>query len=385
MSDVSDSADSIPTASDLAKSTASVAKQHYKFAVSNVRHFVENRSKSFWIVLGLVVVLITGFLLYRWYVNRRWRLRYIDCAGCYLRFRNRIASVNEKEPIPAMRLTRSRGGFTYSMWLYVSKWYGDSSGKWKNVYYRGKEVDPTACTLQWDSIPRQNPGIWLSDDQNNLRVVVGTKVMMPEETKACLVEENQNAANSNNLAFAPTNTSVYTVKDGETLGGIAQKYNTTEDELMNLNSSSITKADDEIQSGQRIFVPKSSATDAATPKCAPSSLIKPLTSMDLLEYADIQNFPIGHWFHLVAVVTKQRIELYMNGKLVKTSVFVGVYEDDCTNRGFFSVGHPMTGRIANFRFMPHPLPFQMIQYLYATEGRQSFKTYKDPMRENENF
>lgn len=335
MSNASDSADSIPTASDLAKSTASVAKQHYKFAVSNVRHFVEDRSKSFWIVLGLVVALISGFLLYRWYVNRRWRLRYVDCAGCYLRFRNRIASVNEKEPIPAMRLTRSRGGFTYSMWIYVSKWYGDSSGKWKNIYYRGQEVDPSACTLQWDSLPRQNPGIWLSDDQNNLRVVVGTKVTMPEETKECLVKENQNTASANNLTFTPVNTN--------------------------------------------------SPTDAATSKCAPTTLVKPLTSMDLLEYADIQNFPIGHWFHLVAVVTKQRIELYMNGKLVKTSVFVGIYEDDCTNRGFFSVGHPMTGRIANFRFMPHPLPFQMIQYLYTTEGRQSFKTHKDPMRENENF
>lgn len=376
MSNVSDSANSIPTASELAKNTASVAKQHYKFAVSNVRHFVHNRSKSFWIVLGLVVVLISGFLLYRWYVNRRWRLRYVDCAGCYLRFRNRIASVNEKEPIPAMRLTRSRGGFTYSMWMYVSKWYGDSSGKWKNVYYRGKEVDPSTCTLQWDSLPRQNPGIWLSDDQNNLRVVVGTKVIMPEETKECLKQTN------NNLIFTPTNTKKYVIQDGENLDMIAKMYKTTTDRLRALNELGPNEA---IQTGESLIVPNNSTTDAATSKCSPASIIKPLTSMDLLEYADIQNFPIGHWFHLVAVVTKQRIELYMNGKLVKTSVFVGIYEDDCTNRGFFSVGHPMTGRIANFRFMPHPLPFQMIQYLYKTEGRQSFKTHKDPMRENENF
>ena len=200
-------------------------------------------------------------------------------------------------------------------------------------------------------------------------------------TKKCLLEEN---SASSNLTFTPVNTSVYIVKAGDKLSEIAQKYNTTVDELMNLNSSTIQDVN-KILVRQRIVVPKSSPKDAVTSKCSRDSLIKPLTSMDLLEYADIQNFPIGHWFHLVAVVTKQRIELYMNGKLVKTSVFVGVYEDDCTNRGFFSVGHPMTGRIANFRFMPHPLPFQMIQYLYATEGRQSFKTYKDPMRENENF
>ena len=329
-----------PTATELANQTATLAKQHYAYAVTNVRQFVEDRSLSFWIVLGIVLVSIGGWLLYRWYVTRRWRLRYVDCAGCYLRFRDTIASVNEKEPIPARRLTRSRGGFSYSMWLYVAKWYGDSSGKWKNLYYRGDQVDPSACTLQWDSLPRQNPGIWLSDDQNNLRVVVGTKVVMPETTKDCLVKEQ-----------------------GERHGGMA---------------GALDGAFTPVKETQ-----KKGGGDADE-TCAPASIVKPLTSMDLLEYADIRDFPIGRWFHLVVVVTPQRIELYLDGKLVKTSVFVGVYEDDCTKRGFFSVGHPMTGRLANFRFMPHPLPYQMIKYLYTNEGRRPFLAQPDPMRDDDN-
>ena len=122
------------------------------------------------------------------------------------------------------------------MWLYVAKWYGDSSGKWKNLYYRGDQVDPSACTLQWDSLPRQNPGIWLSDDQNNLRVVVGTKVVMPETTKDCLVKEQGEAEGALDGAFTP-------VKETQAAAG-------------------------------------GSDEDAT---CAPASLIQPLTSMDLLE------------------------------------------------------------------------------------------------------
>jgi hypothetical protein len=217
------------------------------------------------------------------------------------------------------------------VWIYVAKWYGDSAGKWKNLYYRGTGVNVSAatCSLEWDSLPRQNPGIWFSDDQNNMRVVVGTKVTMPKNAASCLKDHSKNPT----LEFEDANATKPTQRTEDTCDlGSQEKY----------------------------------------------------VEMDLLEYADLNDFPIGEWFHFVMVVTPQRIELYQDAKLVQTTVFVGRYADDCTTRGFFSVGHPITGRISNFRFMPQPLPIQMIEYLYKTEGAQAFKKQKDPMREWDN-
>lgn len=318
-----------PTATGLANQTTALAKQHYQYAVTNVRQYVGTRSSAFWIVLGILVVVFGGWFLYRWYVLRRWRRRYVDCPGCYLRFRDTIASVTDKRPIPARHLPRSRGGFTYTVWIYVAKWYGASSGKWKNLYYRGQEVntEDQTCALSWDSVPRQNPGIWFSDDQNNLRVVVGTKVGLTKTASECLKSQTKDTA----LKFADQ------------------------------------------------------ATEPADPKskCDLRSE-EQYVDMELLEHADIDDFPVGHWFHLTVVVTPQRMELYMNAKLVKTTVFTGRYEDDCTRRGFLTVGNPITGRIANLRYMPHPLPYQMIEYVYKTERAQAFRARTDPMKEWDN-
>ena len=108
-----------------------------------------------------------------------------------------------------------------------------------------------------------------------------------------------------------------------------------------------------------------------------------MTNTDLLEYAEITDFPIGEWFQLLFVVTQKRLELYLNGKLVNTTVFVGEYRNMCNseNGHFASTGHTFRGRMLNFRYMPHALPYQMVRRVYDYESKNRLLRLHDPMDE----
>lgn len=110
------------------------------------------------------------------------------------------------------------------------------------------------------------------------------------------------------------------------------------------------------------------------------------TELSILEYADIADFPIGEWFQLLIVVNKKRLELYLNGKLVNTLIFVGEYNSTCDMEdGHF--GAPgmgtFTGRIMNFRYMPFVVPYQMIDLLYIAEKKNPLFKILNPMKEQD--
>ena len=108
--------------------------------------------------------------------------------------------------------------------------------------------------------------------------------------------------------------------------------------------------------------------------------------MTILEYADIDNIPIGKWFQLLFVVDKTRLELYLDGKLVKTLVFIGDYIDTCsTENGHFGIpkAGKYDGRIMNFRYMPFVLPYEVIQLLYIYESKNTLLDIPNPMKKDD--
>jgi hypothetical protein len=285
--------------------------------------FVKTRSNTFWTVLAMAMVVLIGSLLYEWWrVSALWK-RYINCPGCYARFHNKISDCSYNRSVRRKHLTTPQNGYTYSMWLYVVDWYDNSFGNWKSVYYRGKKLDRrdgSSCSVTWDSIAEQQPGVWMSDTHNNLRVAVTTTLNLPMD---CL-------------------------RDGS--------------------------------NGERAG---SAVESAGINQCYTATAIN-TKEMHILEYAEITDFPIGEWFQLLFVVTSRRLELYLNGKLLKTLVFTGEYSSNmCSteNGHFASTGHTFRGRVLNFRYMPHSLPYQMIQKLYHYESKNRLLKLHDPMDE----
>lgn len=296
-------------------------------SLEKITNFTANRSITFWIVLSAVIVILIILSVYIYISLRRNFVKYVDCADCYLRFDNFVANPIGKQPTSYTHLGEAEE-YSYSMWLYIADWYHQYN-KWKNVFYKGSAISSACSNISWDMIPDQNPGIWLSDIQNNLRIVIKTSISIPS---ACL----------NNAGLAGLTTTTDTQQDGGSSVSFSNKLSKC------LNKPHLDK-----------------------------------TSISILEYAEIKNIPIGKWFQIIIVLRKQRLELYLNGKLHITKMLMGMPVPNNSD-GYFSAVNPYLGRISNFRYMPHYIPYQIVKMIYDKETNMSFKYEKDPMNEIEN-
>lgn len=311
-----------PTFTHAANQLAEAVHSHASYALANVKSFIVTRSITFWIVFGLAVAVLLGMLIYYLVVFYRYWNRYINCPGCYIRYADQNANVIERMPVNARLLTQPQNGYTYSMWLYLANWYNAKGyNNWKPVYCRAN-IPPDCGRLSWDMVPYQQPGIWLEPTVNNLRVVVTTGAYLPAQC----------------------------------------------------GSSSAASGES----------PDSDTGDTGANGCTVTDLSAPLNNKHILEYVDLNNVPIGQWFNLCIVVTKSRVELYMNGRLAQTQVLVGNCElnhDSCTTEaGHFAPGNAQyTARMTNFRYMPLAVPAQMVQVLYDEELRNPVLGYANPL------
>lgn len=276
-------------------------------------------SLTYWVIAGAIVLIIAIMLLVRSVRARNREKRYLRCAGCYHKFKNMVVNCSGKRPITHYNLPHpsSNRSCTYSMWINIQNWY-HNYGAWKNVFYKGKPI-ASDCTsgLKWDHITDQCPGVWLGEQTNNLRVGVVTNVSVPSH---CLGKSTSPAAKDN---------------------------------------GALPSGDD-------------STLDAV--QCArTNSRRAPMDQMKILEYGEVKDVPIGEWFMFTVVMTSRRMELYINGKLWITKVFLGTPAYNNEN-GFFAAGNDYAGTLSNFRYLPHSLPSFMVEHLYKKEYAQSFRT-----------
>ena len=275
-------------------------------------------SLKFWIIGGIAVLVVVVVLVVRKFRVRARERRFLRCAGCFHKFKNMVVNCSGKRPIVHHSLPRpsSNRSCTYSVWLNVQNWYHNYA-KWKNIFYKGAPISTECSTsLTWDRIVDQFPGLWFGDIQNNLRVAVVTAVDVPAH---CLA-------------------------GGAGAGAAALR------------------------------IAKNAGDDADMLRCARTrSKRAPSQQIKILEYGELTDVPIGEWFMFTVVLTSRRMELYLDGKLWVTKVFLGtpVYNDE---NGFFAAGNAYAGTLSNFRYLPHSLPSFMVEHLYKKERAQSFRT-----------
>ena len=290
-------------------------QEHVQHAWNHVKTFVQTRSITFWIVFGVIMLTLLGVIVYYICVYHYLWYRYIDGAGSYRRYHKINADICDRRSVSYQNITQPTNGYTYSMWLYVANWYSQQSyNRWKIVYCRADndDLNPKCKTtnVSWNTVPDQQPGIWLGKTRNFLRVVVTTQVAFggcsgTDKTIPSLLSTHSNGDSTTCLDISP-----------------------------------------------------STPTDSS--------------DTSLLEYADLEDIPIGEWFQLVVVVTAKRMELYLNGQLAQTYVFIGSCDyakKSCiTNDGFFAPSNVRyQARLTNFRYMPLALPVQMVRILHDAE------------------
>lgn len=316
------------------------------------REVVVSTGVTIWVVIIVVALWFIAVACWDAYKQRRLWYRYIDCGRCFSRYVDSIVSCSERKTIDYTKLQLSGPGYSYSMWLYIADWYKNGFTKWKSIFYRGDRLPSVAnCpNVDWDTPKGQSPGIWFSDVQNNLRVVINTTLTLPSKCVDDIRERELPGAEgfvSGDGRAHPSRPGDATV-EGFTGGG---------------------KADD-IEDGvnwSRLGVCSASSSTLATKQ------------IKMADYLDLRNVPIGQWFHLTMCVRKREVEIYMDGELHQTKVMVGTPDFTTDRQGFFGARNPFYGRLACFRFMPHRLPATIVKMLHEYELHLPFRHDPDPM------
>lgn len=332
--------------------------------------------KSLCIVFGValaiaLVVFVVKYLQWR----KRWN-RYVACGACMERFRNRIVNLAGQRPLSSRLLPAPKYGsdFSYCMWIYVGDWY-THFGRWKSVFCKSPNF-PTGCpALTWNMVGAQCPGIWMADKTNDLRVVVQTEIAVPSVCVADAVDAIvvDNPGTTACDVYCPASS-----KAPESTCVSATHTDTKETarcDATNPQGLTCVCRPPETAAVKRARTPESIAA------CITSNPGVVTTQLGILEYADLKNIPVGKWFHLVVVVRGKLIEIYRDAELFSTTTLTGTPKMNL-GMGRFGAANPYSGRMANFRYMPHALPLPIIQHLYAYEKAWDFRSDKDPMQED---
>ena len=82
-----------------------------------------------------------------------------------------------------------------------------------------------------------------------------------------------------------------------------------------------------------------------------------------IEYSKLENIPVSYYFCLTAVFDKEKIELYINGKLKQTTLLKGTPHQNIEN-GYIGIGNSFAGYMSDFRYVPYSLMPEEVHYLY---------------------
>ena len=128
------------------------------------------------VVLIFVLILFLFSLLIYYLVTHSTRklMNQINCGNCSRFYKDSHdgASPNLIESTKVKQLS-SGNASSWCFWININNWYYKYD-LWKNICIKGSLIKSTD-DLSWDSVGKQSPGIWMTPNQNNLRVVFTTK------------------------------------------------------------------------------------------------------------------------------------------------------------------------------------------------------------------
>ena len=86
----------------------------------------------------------------------------------------------------------------------------------------------------------------------------------------------------------------------------------------------------------------------------------------VVERIVLKYFPIAEYFHVAFVVSQNRVDVYLNGKLNVTRIFKGSVPIENVNTlpiNFFQ-GNPIHGNLSNFQYFDSELSVKRVKELY---------------------
>jgi hypothetical protein len=288
--------------------------------------------------------------------------------------------------------------FSFMFWLNIYDWYQNFEN-WKHVFHKGSNIDYLINFKNWDDIetnyPDQSPGVWLAPYTNNLRICFTTENIDVKNNKytdahvqVCVNKENYDTKNTN---LTPTNCYIsdssdkyrneknledFKKSEGACRDNLSKYPNFTEyidtyasckakcSEDLLCQGFSMHKFKNECQlfskNGKKTGTDMNTIITGGTREvfngdkytCYKKiNYVDPAQNRNKLEYIDIKNAPINKPFHIGIVCKYNYVEIYINGKLVKSQNLKG---NILFNNGNLHVMEPKTfnGSIYNMNYIP---------------------------------
>lgn len=315
-----------------------------------------NSNKTIIILFVVMILLfIILFISTKIYYKLKYK-KYINCKKCFQKFIGEPNEASGSYPILSKYLMppTDDNKYTYSMWLKVTNWYFNY-GKWKHVFHHGSAVSMSCSKkMDWDNVKLQSPGIWLGPEKNDLRVVLSTIMNVPSKCSS-LLASGQSSSNPKPSA--------------DTKNESTDKCSNAKEIAENVWSAMESDMIPAYLKGSPDSVSKCNLKDLLA-TMSPDADSSTFTGIELLEHVDLQNVPIGDWFQLGVMVKGNNIEIYINGRLMKTQVLVGTPKLLDAN-GYVGLNGGFVGKISNFRYYPSELTPEVFNYVYNQEAGKS--------------
>jgi len=254
------------------------------------------------------------------------------------------------------------GNFTYSVWFYVNDWnyrYGEP----KVIF--GRMGSPSASSKS--SVPGVSgtdpcPAVVLGAMQNNLSISLacypGTNVGTSSSATSVSAPAASTASTTTNPAPAATSTSSSTSRATSGVAAAATSLAPAVSSISDSQKSAITNSINSFFSGLESFDTMSSSSSLHT--------------------CTIANVPVQKWVNLLISVYGRTLDVYIDGKLVKTCLLPGIAKINNTAPIYLTPSGGFAGWTSKLQYWPNATDPQTAWNIYTQGygGANVFGQYK---------
>ena len=237
-------------------------------------------------------------------------------------------------------------GFTYSTWLYVNNW-SKNLNRFKHVFSKG-DIDFKSTA----------PGVWMLPNINSIAIIMDTV----DRTKG-----SENIIENKNMVPKDfTNIGVKGSKIPNQTESTCKGFLSVDDSAQQAAFLNDTK--------ECFIYPNVKELESSNVATTWNKKNLNITSMDPRVNKDIiyddsncvivENIPLQRWFHLVIVAHDTAIEVYIDGKLYKTSVLKSIPKTNALPL-YANLDGGFDGMINELRYYPYALKYIDVYSMYA--------------------
>lgn len=312
-----------------------------KTAVVSNAQAIQNNKPTFYslIFIAGVVVIIMLYRKYKSIVEKE-RMEPV--------FIRNVKKAEERIQVSDDLIPAPNGGsaFTYSVWLYVNNW-SKGLNKYKHVFSKG-DID----------FKSTSPGVWMLPNINSIAILMDT-ADRSKGSENIVEQKNKVPANFTETGVKGSkipNQTACTCKGFLTVDDTAQQAAYLND----TKECFIYPAPKELEN--------SDVATTWTKKNVNNGTMDPRINKEIINDDNnciiVENIPLQRWFHLVIVANETALEVYVDGKLYKTSVLKSLPKIN-SQPLFVNLEGGFDGMINELRYYPYALKYLDVYSMYA--------------------